>query len=166
MKLSVAVDQRWGIGRDNDLLFSIPEDMRMFRQRTGGKIVVMGRATLQSLPGGAPLKNRVNIVLSRDEGFAAEGAVICHSLAQLGEALAEAGGEVWVIGGDSVYRQLLEYCDEAYVTKVYADGNADRFFPNIDEDESWVLKEQSEVKDHEGLRYRFCTYRNTKPKNL
>ncbi len=163
----MAVDNCWGIGRDGCLLFHIPEDMRLFREYTRGKTVVMGRATLQSLPGGAPLKNRRNIVLSGTAGFAAEGAAVCGSLAGLAAVLAGAPkGEVWVIGGEQVYRLLLPFCSRAYVTRVHADGEADRFFPNIDADPAWALREQSEQKHHGTLGYRFCVYQNLQPQRL
>lgn len=167
MKLIVAADAAWGIGRDNKLLYSIPEDMAFFKAATQGKVVVMGHSTLRSLPRSAPLPNRTNIVLSRDEGLVIEGARVCHSLAQLGGALAGYNpGEVFVIGGEAVYRLLLGYCSEALVTKIAAHTPADSFFPNLDEDARWTLRECSETKSHEGLEYRFCVYVNGMPKAL
>ena len=161
MKLIVAVDERWGIGRDNGLLFAVPEDMTFFKVTTMGKVVVMGRRTLESLPNAAPLKNRINIVLTKDASKKIDGVVICNTIEQLRDAVSGYdSGDVFVIGGHSVYEQLLDYCDEAFVTKIYANGGADRFFPDLDSDENWILTETSETKTHNGLEYNFCRYRN------
>lgn len=167
MKTIVAADSRWGIGRDNRLLFSIPGDMAFFRKTTLDKVVVMGRNTLRSLPGGAPLKNRTNILLSRSAEDGAQGLVVCASLEALGRALAPyPAGEVFVIGGQSVYAQLLPFCDEALVTRVEADGQADRFFPNLDDAAGWTLAARGDAQRHEGLAYRFCRYVNERPRVL
>jgi dihydrofolate reductase len=232
VKLIVSVDERWGIGRDNGLLFSIPEDMAFFKAATLGKTVVMGRATLESLPRSEPLKGRRNIVLSRDETLTVEGATTCGSIGRLGALLAARGGngrgggdsggvngsgggnsggvngsggvssddgngsddvfviggssrggnggnghsgggsrgsgsdDVFVIGGHSVYSQLLAYCDEALVTKVCADGRADRFFPDLDRAAGWAVAGRSEAKLHNGLRYSFFAYRNKSAKAM
>lgn len=164
MNAIVNVDAGWGIGRDGDLIFPIPEDMRFFRQTTTGKIVVMGRRTLQSFPGGKPLKNRVNIVLTRDKGFAAEGAIICHSLNELQAALTPyAAEDVFVVGGEAVYRQLIDHCSTAYVTKVHGTAPADNHFPNLDEMPNWRLVQQSEVQHSGGVDFSFCTYQNRQP---
>lgn len=162
LKQIVAVDENWGIGRDNDLLFSIPEDMKFFRTTTQGKAVVMGYNTLLSLPGGRPLKNRFNIVLSRKAGLCVPGAVVCGSVEQLGGLL---GGldeqDVFVMGGCAVYTQLLPYSAMAYVTRVEADGHAALHYPNVDAEPGWQLAAKGEEKQHEGLRFRFCEYQNT-----
>lgn len=163
MKIIVAVDENWGIGRNNDLLFSIPEDMAFFRRTTQGATVVMGRSTLESLPGGRPLKNRQNIVLTRNTALQLEGARVCHTLEELGRVLATQNPPVYVIGGAQMYALLLDYCEEALVTKVFADGKPETFFPNLDRAEHWELAEQGEQKSHEGLHFRFCVYRNSKP---
>ena len=164
MKAIVVVDETWGIGRDNQLLFSIPEDMAFFRRETAGKTVVMGRRTLESLPGGRPLKNRVNIVLTQNPDFACEGTVICHSGTELAAALQDTPpAEIYLIGGALVYRRFLPCCTEALVTKVLADGHAGCDFPNLDADDRWALAEQSELRTHEGLSYRFCRYVNQSP---
>ncbi len=162
MKLIVAVDENWGIGKDNSLLFSIPEDMAFFRTATKGKIVVMGRLTLQSLPGCAPLKNRENIVLTQNATFACDGAQICTTVQQLCDILSRYNSDdIFIIGGDSIYNQFFDCCEEAYITKVFADGSADKFFPNLDNLPNWQQIEQSDTKSIENLEYCFCTYKNS-----
>ncbi|NCB05840.1 MAG: dihydrofolate reductase, partial [Clostridia bacterium] len=159
MKAIVAVDEAWGIGKDGSLLFSIPEDMRFFRQTTAGHTVVMGRETLRSLPGGRPLPKRDNIVLSRDPSFSPEGVRVARSL---GELAAMLGDEqtVYVMGGESVYRQLLPYCEEALVTRVAASRPADRHFPALEEQPGWTLVGAEPVQSETGLSITFCRYRN------
>ena len=159
MNLIVAVDENWGIGKDNRLLASIPADMKFFRETTTGHVVVMGRKTLESFPGKRPLKNRVNIVLTRDPFYEAEGAVIVHNAKELSDKLAGYDtDEVFVIGGESIYRQLLSSCDTAYVTKIEAAYDADAHFPDLDADPAWKLTGEGERFEHEGLGYRFCCY--------
>ena len=110
MKIIVAADKNWGIGKDNKLLVSIPADMKMFRQETTGKVCVMGRKTLESFPGGLPLKNRTNIVLTRNENYKVKDAIIVHSIEELMEELKKYPAEdVYCIGGDTIYKQLLPY---------------------------------------------------------
>lgn len=121
MNIIVAADKNWGIGKDNKLLVSIPADMKFFRETTTGNVVVMGRKTLESFPGGLPLKRRTNIVLTKDVNYQVKDAVLVHSVEELLEELKKYDSEnVYVIGGDSVYRQLLPYCDIAHVTKLPA----------------------------------------------
>lgn len=163
MNLIVAVTSDWGIGKDNDLLVSIPEDMKFFRTTTGGKTVIMGRKTLESFPGGNPLKNRVNIVITHDKTYKKEGVIIVPSVEAAviaaGMAADNPSEDVFVIGGASIYSQMLKYADTAYITKIDARPEADTFFPNLDEDPEWELTEKSEDKEHEGITYRFCTYK-------
>lgn len=164
MKLIVAVDDRWGIGKDGDLLLSIPEDMRFFREKTRGKVLVMGYNTLLSFPNAKPLPGRLNIVLNDAEGCTVSGAVVCRSLDQaLKLAAYFDGDDVYVIGGGSIYRQLLPYCDTAYITKMRFDGGADTFIPDLDALENWSVAEESEVYTYEGIAYSFVTYRNASP---
>jgi dihydrofolate reductase len=164
MNIIVAVDRKWAIGRDGQLLFTIPDDMRFFKKMTTGKVVVMGHATLRSLPKGKPLKDRVNIVLSRNTELVIEGALVCHSPEELFSALEPyKDDDVWVIGGESVYRLLLPYCTDAYVTKVDAVAAADTFFPNLDESGDWQAADRSETFLHEGLSYAFVHYRCREP---
>ena len=145
MNLIVAADANWGIGKENKLLVSIPADMKFFRTTTTGKVVVMGRKTLESFPGGLPLKNRVNIVITRDKNYKAKDAVIVHSIEEALEEVKKYQSEdVYVIGGDSIYRQMLPYCDKAHVTKIDFAYEADTFFPNLDEDAQLSLIHISE----------------------
>ncbi len=161
MNLIAAVDQNWAIGKDNGLLVKNPADMKFFREKTTGCVVVMGRKTLESFPGGLPLKNRVNVVLTANRGYSAKGAVIVHSREGLFEKLKEYGGEeIFVIGGESVYRMLLDECDTAYITKMDAKFEADAFFPNLDEQEGWEITSDSGEKRHGDLKFRFLTYQN------
>ena len=165
MRAIFCADEKWGIGKDNGLLFSLPKDMKFFRETTKGKVVVMGRKTLESFPGGQPLKGRVNIVLSSHEPK--EGTVGAKSLDELFRLLKNyPEDEVFVIGGESVYNALLPYCSEVYVTKVAADGKADTFVPNLDEEEAFVLAEEGEPVEDNGYTLRFCTYKNRAPKPL
>ena len=160
MKLIAAVDNNWAIGNNGGLLVSIPEDMKFFRETTTGRVVVMGRKTLESFPGGRPLKNRVNIVFTRDPAYACDGAVIIHDEEELKAAIAGYDtNDVFIIGGASIYKQFLSLCDTAYITKVYAGYEADAYFPNLDMDGSWEISAQSEEKDHKGLKYCFITYK-------
>lgn len=167
MKCIVAVDQAWGIGCENGLLYSIPEDMAFFRKTTLNKAVVMGRRTLESLPKARPLKNRLNIVMSRDRSLQIAGAITCCSLQDLGIALSICDSDdVYVMGGYAVYSLLLDFCGQALVTKIQGQRKADRFFPDIDRDNNWTLSEQSDVRSHNGLCYSFCVYTNKQAKEL
>ena len=162
MNAIVAVDQKWGIGKNNDLLFSLKEDMRYFRAKTLGKVVIMGSNTLKSFPGGNPLKNRVNIVLYPG-GEEREDCRIVQNLEELKDALAPYPTEdVFVIGGAMFYHTMLPYCTDVYVTKVAADGDAAVFFDNLDENAAFVLAEEGEEQEENGVRFRFTRYRNTR----
>lgn len=159
MKLIAAVDKNWAIGYKNQLLVSIPSDMKQFRQKTTGHIVVMGRKTLESFPGGLPLKNRRNIVLTSNRNYQAKDAVIVHSEEELKEELKKYDtDEIFVIGGESIYRMLEPLCDEAFITKIDHSYQADAHFPNLDADPSWVLKEESEENTCFDLEYVFTRY--------
>lgn len=145
MNLIVAVDKEWGIGYQGDLLARVREDLRMFAKITTGKVVVYGSNTLATFPGGKVLKNRVNIVLHPSEEYQPEGAIVAHSLDELFEKLKEYNKEdVFVIGGASVYNQLLPYCDKAYITKFDKNFSKDTYIPNLDESESWKCVYESE----------------------
>jgi len=167
MNFIVAVDENWNIGKDNGLLFHIPEDMRFFREKTTGRVVVMGEATLRSLPGGRPLPGRTNIVLSDDPGFDAEGAAVVRSMDELfGEIAKYPSEDVFIIGGASVYDQLMDHCDTAYITKVSASVPADKSISSLDGRDGWAVVSQSDKKDHEGLEFVFTTYRNSNVKKM
>ena len=133
MNIIVAVDKNWAIGKDNKLLVSIPADMKMFRQETTGKVVVMGRKTLESFPNGLPLKNRTNIVLTGNKDYNVKDAIIVHTVEELLEEIKKyPSEEVYCIGGDSVYKQLLPYCDTAHVTKIDFAYEADSYLDYVD----------------------------------
>lgn len=159
MNLIAAVDKNWAIGYQNKLLTSIPEDMKFFRQTTTGKVVVMGRKTLESFPGKKPLKNRTNIVLTKNPSYQAEGAIVVHNEDELWEELKKYDSEdIFVIGGESIYRQLLDECDKAYITKIEYAYTADAYFPNLDEKEEWKITAESEEYTCFDLEYFFLTY--------
>lgn len=164
LKLIVAAAENWAIGQDNELLFHIKEDLKRFKTLTVGQNVVMGRKTLESMPGGAPLPKRNNIVLSRHELPA--GVIACHSLTQLRELIPQLEGEVYIIGGETIYRQLLDFCAAAEVTKVRAQKEADAFFPDLDKAENWQLVWESEVYNDATVEYTFATYINNKVRAL
>ncbi|MBQ3105273.1 MAG: dihydrofolate reductase [Lachnospiraceae bacterium] len=159
MNLIVAVDRNWAIGNKNRLLVSIPADMKFFRLETTGKVVVMGRKTLESFPGGQPLKNRINIVLTSQPDYRVKDAIVVHNEEELKRELANYPKEViYVIGGESVYRQLLPLCSTAYVTKIERSYEADTWFPNLDELEDWELTGESEEQTYFDLEYFFLKY--------
>lgn len=168
MKLIVAVDSNWGIGKNNDLLFHLKADMRHFVEHTKGKTVIMGANTLRSFPGGMPLKGRKNIVLNPDgsQNDAYEkGYILATSLNNLFEILKEIDtSDAYVIGGAMMYHTMLPYCDEAIITKVDADGEAQVFFDNLDALSNWHCADESEPIDDNGYTIRFCTYKNRSPK--
>ena len=159
MNLIVAADKNWGIGKDNKLLVSIPSDMKFFRQTTTGKVVVMGRKTLESFPNGQPLKNRVNIVLTSDKNYKVKDAIVVHDLDELHKELEQYNSEdVYVIGGESIYRQLLDECDVAHITKIDYAYDADAYFPNLDEKEEWQITQDSDEQTYFDLEYYFLKY--------
>lgn len=163
MNLIVAVDRNWGIGNKNKLLVSIPNDMKNFRKLTTGNVIVMGRKTLESFPQGQPLGKRVNIVLTGNRDYRVNGAVVVNSLEELLEELKQYEDEqIYVIGGESVYRQLLPYCDKAVVTKIDEAYEADTYFPNLDEMEEWQITEESEEQTCFDICYTFTTYEKKK----
>ena len=159
MKAILAADKNWGIGYNNHLLVSIPSDMKFFRQTTTGKVVVMGRKTLESFPNSMPLKNRTNIVLTANQDYQVKDAVIVHSEDELMEELKKYDADdIYVIGGESVYRMMLPYCDTVYVTKIDRAFQADTFFPNLDEMDEWVMTEESEEQTCFDLEFCFTKY--------
>ena len=159
MKLIVNADKNWGIGKGNQLLVHIPSDMKFFRQTTTGHVIVMGRKTLESFPGKMPLAKRTNIVLTTDKDYNGHGAIVVGSQKELMEELEEyADDEIYIVGGESIYRMMLPYCDTAYVTKLDYAYDADTYFPNLDEMEDWVLEEKSEEQTYFDLEYAFVQY--------
>ena len=163
MNLIVAVDQNWAIGKNNQLLVRIPADQKFFRETTTGKVVVMGRKTLESFPNGQPLKNRTNIVLTRNKDYAVKGAVVVHSMDELHDELKKYNSEdVFVIGGEKIYVQLLDECDVAHVTKIEFAYDADSYFPNLDENPDWEITGDSEEQTYFDLEYYFYRYEKKK----
>ncbi len=155
----VAVDEKWGIGKKNGLLFDLPLDMKFFRETTSGKTVCMGYNTLLSFPNGKPLKNRKNIVIC-PEGVTGDGFIAVHDMPEMLETIGKENGDVYVIGGAYFYKSMLPYCDEVLVTKVKADGNAEVFFENLDEREDFELKEEGEELQTNGYTIKFTKYKN------
>ncbi len=163
MNLIVAVDNNWAIGYQNKLLVSIPADMRFFRDETTNKVVIMGRSTMESFPGGQPLKNRTNIVITTKQDYKIKDAVVVHSIEEALQAAAPYRSEdIYVIGGASIYKQMLPFCDIAHVTKIDYKYMADTHFPNLDQMEEWVLAEETEEQTYYDLTYTFCRYERNK----
>ena len=163
MQAIVAVDENWAIGSKGSLLVRIPADQKMFRQETTGKVVILGRKTLDTFPAGQPLKNRTNISLSRDRSLTVEGATVVHSVEELLEAIKEYDGDsVYNIGGESVYKLLLPYCDTVHVTKIDHAYEADAYFPNLDADDAWEVTEESDEQVYFDLTYHFVKYERKK----
>lgn len=159
MNLIVAVDKNWAIGLKNKLLVSIPEDMKFFRAETTGKVVLMGRKTLESFPNGQPLKNRTNIVLTGNTNYAVKGALVFHSVEEVLEELKKYPSEdVYVIGGESIYRQFLPYCSTAHVTKIDYAYDADAYFPDLDQLEEWEAVASSGERTYYDLEFEFVKY--------
>lgn len=151
----------WGIGLNGKLLKRVPEDMKYFREMTNGKVVVMGRETFESLPGKQPLKGRSNIVLSSSKSFNDDLLIICRSINELLLHLEPYNpDDVYVIGGESVYAQLLPYCSEVYVTRFEKEFEADRHFPNLDVIDGWRLVSESKPHKYEDMGFRFLKYAN------
>ena len=160
MKCIVAADKNWGIGLKNELLVHIPEDMKNFRRLTIGKVVVLGRKTLETFPNGRPLSGRTNIIMSRNKAYTVEDAIIAHSEDELMEILKQYNSdEVFVIGGGKIYNMLLPYCDEAIVTRLDYAYEADTHFPDLDADDNWVVAEESDEMIYFDITYRYVTYR-------
>ncbi len=159
MNLIAAVDSNWGIGKNNQLLVKIPADMKFFRETTTGKVVVMGRKTLESFPNGQPLKNRVNIVLTHDKTYQVKDAVLVYSIEELWKELEKYESEnIYVIGGESIYDQLVDACDTAHITKIDYAYDADAHFPNLDERPEWQITQDSEEQTYFDLIYHFYKY--------
>lgn len=156
MILIAAVDSNWAIGKDGDQLCYIPADLKRFQALTKGHPVLLGRKTLATFPGGRPLKNRRNMILSATPGYAVEGAEVFPDLEQ---AAAAAPEDTFVIGGESVYRTALPLCDTAYITKIDKAFPADRYLPDLDADPAWEVIEEEDWQEHEGMRFRYVTYR-------
>lgn len=163
MNLIAAVDENWAIGKNNQLLVRIPADQKFFREMTTGKVVVMGRKTLESFPNGQPLKNRTNIVLTHNKDYAVKDAVVVHSMDELHEELKKYDSDdVFVIGGEKIYEQLLDECDVAHITKIDFAYDADAYFPNLDQNQDWEITGDSEEQTYFDLEYYFYRYEKKK----
>ncbi len=159
MNLIANVDINWAIGKNNQLLVKIPADMKFFRETTTGKVVVMGRKTLESFPNGQPLKNRTNIVLTHDRNYRVADAIVVYSMDELHEELKKYPSEdIYIIGGESIYRQLVDECDVAHITMVDYAYDADAHFPNLDEKPEWRITQDSEEQTYFDLIYHSYKY--------
>ncbi len=160
MNLIVAVDKNWGIGKNNNLLDHIPEDMKFFRETTKGKAVIMGKNTFLSFPNQKPLPNRLNIVLTHDKSFAPDGVVVCDDLEKAVKIAKEsyADEDIFIIGGDSVYRQGEPLCKIAYITKIEKAYDADRFMVKLDQIPDWQIEDEKNIRTEKGLALTFVKY--------
>ena len=159
MNCIVNVDAHWGIGNKGSLLVRIPNDMKMFRQETIAKVVVLGRKTLETFPGGRPLEGRTNIILSTNLSYQVKGATVVHNIPELLEELKKYDDDqIYIIGGESIYREMLPYCNVAHVTKVDHVYEADAFFPNLDELEDWEVTADSDEQTYFDIPYQFVKY--------
>ena len=157
----VNVTPDWGIGKDGRLLVAVRDDLKRFRRLTEGKTVIYGRKTLATFPGGKPLKNRRNLILSCRRCYEVEGAEVCRDIREALEKVKDTpADEVFLIGGASVYRQLLPYCERALVTKTFTDMPADSFFPDLDALPNWEQTAASEVMEENGIPYQYIDYVN------
>lgn len=163
MNVIAAVDRKWGIGNKRQLLVQIPADQKLFRQETTGKVIILGHRTLETFPQGMPLAGRTNIILSRDPDFKVKGADVVHSIEELMEELkAYDSRDVYVVGGESIYQQLLPYCDTAHLTMIDHTYEADAHFPNLETDEEWVQTRESDEQTYFDLAYTFVKYERRK----
>lgn len=159
MNLIVNADRNWAIGNNNKLLVSIPKDMKTFREMTTGKVIVLGRKTLSTFPGGRPLDSRTNIIMSRDKNFKVDGAIVVHGVDDLLEELKKyKSDDVYICGGESVYKQLIPYCDTAHVTRVDHSYAADAYFPDLDKSDEWEIEVESDEEVYFDVTYSFVKY--------
>ena len=160
MDMIVAADKNWGIGKDGQLLTHLSGDLKYFKERTLGKAVVMGRKTLESLPGGRPLPGRTNIVLTANPDYEKEGCVIVHGMDELRKKCLEYPDDgVMIIGGATLYNELMEECKSLFITKIYDEFEADAFIKNADELPDYKVVWQSEMQEEHGIRYQFFEYK-------
>ena len=160
MNLIAAADANWGIGKDGGLLVHLPGDLRYFKEKTSGKAVIMGRATLESLPGGKPLPNRTNIVLTSQTDFAKEGCIVVHDMDEMAAVCADyAPEDMMVIGGEQIYMQLIRQCERLFITKIFEIYDADKHLMNVDKMRSFELVWESDVQEENGVQYQFLEYR-------
>lgn len=159
MNAIVAVDSNWAIGNKGQLLISIPADHKMFRQETLGKVIVLGRKTIETFPGGQPLDKRTNVILTANKDYKAGDAIIVHSIEELLEETKKYNtDDVYIIGGASVYEQMLPYVNTVHVTKIDREYQADAFFPNLDKSDEWKITAESEEQTYFDTTYTFLKY--------
>ena len=163
MNMIVAVDNNWAIGYKNSLLVKIPRDQKLFQEMTTGKVVVMGRKTLESLPQKQPLQNRINIILSGSKAFKVKGATVVNSIEELLKELKKYNdNDIFIAGGESLYKQMLPYCDTAHVTKIDYEYQADTYCPDLDKMPEWEIVADSEEQTYFDLEYVFLKYKKKK----
>lgn len=159
MNLIVAVDQNWAIGNNGELLETIKGDLEYFKSKTIGKTIILGRETLKTFPKASPLKDRINIVLTKDTSLIIQNGIIVNSIEELLQETKKFNTEdIYVVGGASVYTQLLPYVSRAYVTKFNKEHPADKYFPNLDLSKSWILTQTSEILTENAVDYTFNIY--------
>ena len=157
MNLIVAVYEDWGIGRDGTQPVALSADRKFFRETTRGAMVIVGRRTIEDFPGKKPLPGRVNVALTRGDAEI-PGFTVCHSAEEAAE-LAKSAEKCFLIGGGSIYQQMLSYCDTAYITKVHANPGSDTFFPNLEEDANWYLADTLQSGEENGIAYEMLLYK-------
>ncbi|MDY3280843.1 dihydrofolate reductase [Dysosmobacter sp.] len=162
MNAIVAVDANWGIGRGNELLFTLRGDLKRFREITTGGTILLGRKTLETFPGGRPLPKRRNVVLTKSTHLELEGATVVHTIDELLDSVKdEDPNSVFVVGGGTVYTALLPYCKRVYMTRVDATaGEPDTYFPNLDKLPGWEVEKEEPPIEENGITYRFVDYIN------
>jgi len=159
MNLIAAVDQNWAIGNKGELLVQIPTDQKFFRDMTKGKVIVLGRKTLITFPGKLPLAQRTNIILSSNQEVSVRNGIVVHSMEEALEELENYQKEdIYIVGGERIYRQFLPYCKTAYITKIDYAYEADCYMPNLDREKGWKLVDKSEEQTYFDLEYYFCRY--------
>lgn len=161
MNLIVAVDNNWSVGYEGGLLAYLPGDLPYFKEKTMGKIIIMGRKTLESLPGGKPLKGRTNIIMTRDKDFTCDGAKVCYSKDEVLNYVKQYSNEdIFIIGGAQIYNLFMNECKKAYITKIYKEMPADKYINNMDKLDNWKMTWESEKQEHEQLIYQWTIYEN------
>lgn len=163
MNIIAAVDRNWAIGYKGGLLVQIPADQKYFREMTKGKVIVLGRKTLETFPNAIPLPQRTNIILSEDKDFLVRGGLVVHSIKEAREELKKyREDDIFIVGGSSIYQQFLPYCNVAYITKIDYTYQADRYMPNLDQDRAWQIAADSEEQTYFDLEYYFYRYERKK----
>lgn len=163
MIIIAAVDRNWAIGNQGQLLAHISRDMKHFAATTTGHVIVMGRKTLESFPGGRPLPRRTNIVLTSQEDYDGKGAIVARGVDELNAILEGYDSEeIYIVGGESLYRMMLPRCSRAIITKIDQEFEADTWMPDLDRHPDWILKEEGEPQEEKGLTFCFCSYERKK----